>query len=335
MEKEMKICVLGTGSWGTALAQVLADNGNSVVMYGVDNGEINDINNGKNTKYFEGVSLPDTVSATGDIEAALDGAEMVLIAVPTRFVADVLESAKPYLSRGVRVVNVSKGFDPNTNNRMTDTVRRVLGNTLDTPVVSVIGPSHAEEVIRRELTSICAVSTDEDAARFVQETLSNSYLRLYVNTDEVGAEYSSAMKNVIAIASGILVGLGYGDNAKAALVTRGLAEMMRYACAKGARPETMTGLTGVGDLVVTCFSVHSRNYQAGYKIGLDNSVEEFYKNNTKTVEGIYSCKVVYEDLANYDFEMPIITELYKILFEGKKPSVALSDLMGRPLKIEQ
>ena len=259
----------------------------------------------------------------------------MLIAVPTRFVADVLECARPHLSREVRIVNVSKGFDPNTNNRMTDTVRRVLGDMLDTPVVSVIGPSHAEEVVNRELTSICAVSTDEEAAKFVQHTFSNSYLRLYVNTDEVGAEYSSAMKNVIAIASGILVGLGYGDNAKAALVTRGLAEMMRYAAAKGARPETLTGLTGVGDLVVTCFSIHSRNYQAGYKIGLDDSVEEFYKNNTKTVEGIYSCKVVYEDLENYDFEMPIITELYKILFEGKKPSVALADLMGRPLKVEE
>ena len=331
----MKICILGTGSWGTALAQVLADNGNTVVMYGVDSAEIEDINNGKNTKYFEDVSLPDAVSATGDIRAALEGAEMVLIAVPTRFVADVLECARPHLSREVRIVNVSKGFDPNTNNRMTDTVRRVLGDMLDTPVVSVIGPSHAEEVVNRELTSICAVSTDEEAAKFVQHTFSNSYLRLYVNTDEVGAEYSSAMKNVIAIASGILVGLGYGDNAKAALVTRGLAEMMRYAAAKGARPETLTGLTGVGDLVVTCFSIHSRNYQAGYKIGLDDSVEEFYKNNTKTVEGIYSCKVVYEDLENYDFEMPIITELYKILFEGKKPSVALADLMGRPLKVEE
>lgn len=331
----MKICVLGTGSWGTALAQVLADNGNMVVMYGVDNVEINDINNGKNTRFFDDIGLPDTISATGDLSAALKDAEMVLIAVPTKFVANVLESAKPYLSRGVRIVNASKGFDPNTNNRMTDTVRRVLGDILDTPVVSVIGPSHAEEVIRRELTSICAVSTDVDAAKFVQETFSNSYLRLYVNVDEIGSEYSSAMKNVIAIASGILVGLGYGDNAKAALVTRGLAEMMRYAAAKGARPETLVGLTGVGDLVVTCFSVHSRNYQAGYKIGVDDSVEDFYKNNTKTVEGIYSCKVVYEDLENYDFEMPIITELYKILFENKKPSEALSDLMGRPLKAEK
>ena len=330
----MNICVLGTGSWGTALAQVLADNGHAVSMYGVDRNEIDDINNHKNTKYFDAVTLPDAVRATDALEHALDGADMVIIAVPTKFVSSVLEKAKPHLNAHTRIVNASKGFDPNTNNRMTDTVRRILGDILKFPVVSVIGPSHAEEVILRRLTSVCAVSTDFQAAKFVQQIFSNNYLRLYINTDEIGAEYSCAMKNIIAIASGILVGLGYGDNAKAALVTRGLAEMSRYACAKGGRAETLTGLTGVGDLVVTCFSVHSRNYQAGYKIGRDDSVEDFFRNNSKTVEGIYSCKVVHEDLENYDFEMPITAQLYKILFEGKKPSAALAEIMERPLKKE-
>ena len=333
-EFSMKITVLGTGAWGTALAQVLADNGHNVVMYGVDVDEISDINSHKNTKYFDNVILPESISATNDIELALNGASLMLIAVPTKFVASVLEKTRPFIREDIIVVNASKGFDPNTNNRMTDTVRRVIGDIVKTPVVSVIGPSHAEEVILRRLTSVCAVSVDESAAKKVQELFSNRYIRLYVNTDEIGAEYGSAVKNVIALASGMLVGLGYGDNAKAALVTRGLAEMCRYAAVKGGRTDTLMGLTGVGDLVVTCFSIHSRNYQAGLKIGKADGTEEFFKENKKTVEGIYSCKVVHEDLISYDFEMPITSSLYKILYEGRKPSEVLSEIMGRPLKCE-
>ncbi len=330
----MKTTVLGTGAWGTALAQVLADNGNTVVMYGVDKSEIYDINNHKNSKYFDNVILPENISATDNMESALNDAKLMIIAVPTKFVAGVLEKARSCIDENIIVVNASKGFDPNTNNRMTDTVRRVISDKVKAPIVSVIGPSHAEEVIMRRLTSVCAVSVDENAAKSVQKLFSNHYMRLYVNTDEIGAEYGSAVKNVIALASGMLVGLGYGDNAKAALVTRGLAEMCRYAIVKGGKAETLAGLTGVGDLVVTCFSVHSRNYQAGFKIGRDNSVENFFKENTKTVEGIYSCKVVHEDLLSYDFEMPITSALYSILYEGKRPSDALLTIMGRPLKSE-
>ncbi len=330
----MKTTILGTGSWGTALAQILADNGNTVTMYGIDTAEINDINAHENRKYFENIRLPDAIVATDDIEAALKDSELVVIAVPTKFVAQVLTQALPYLGSETILVNASKGFDPNTNNRMTDTIRRVAGSRVASPIVSVIGPSHAEEVIQRRITSICAVSVDPGAAERVQRIFSNNYIRLYVNTDEIGAEYCAAIKNIIAIASGILVGKGYGDNAKAALVTRGLAEMMRYIKAKGGRPETLVGLTGVGDLVVTCFSIHSRNYSAGLEIGRADSVEDFFKHNTKTVEGIYSCKVIYEDLCNYDFEMPIITELYNVLYLGKRPSQALSDIINRPLKSE-
>lgn len=330
----MKIAILGTGSWGSAIAQVLADNSNEVIMYGIEKSEIDDINAGYNKKYFGDLVLAKGISATSDLSFALDGAKLLVIAVPTKFVSSVLESARPYIDKDMLVVNVSKGFDPNTNNRMSDTVRRVIGDIVTTPVVSVIGPSHAEEVILRRLTSLCAVSVDASAARRVQEIFSNNYIRLYVNTDEIGAEYGSAMKNVIALASGMLVGQGFGDNAKAALVTRGLAEMTRYTLAKGGDAKTLMGLTGVGDLVVTCFSEHSRNYQAGLYIGKENGTKEFFEKNQKTVEGIYSCKVVYEDLANYDFEMPITSELYKILYENKRPSDALGDIMSRPLKDE-
>lgn len=332
----MKTAILGTGSWGTALGQVLTDNGHAVMMYGVDDGEITDINiRHRNAKYFgDSVLLPDSLCATHDMAEAVCGADAVVLAVPTRFIDDVLKDLAPLIGKNTIIINASKGFDLKANRRISETIRDILGEQLKRPVVSIIGPSHAEEVILRQLTSICSVSLDADTARSVQEAFSNSYLRLYVNTDEVGSEYGVAIKNIIAIASGILVGQGYGDNAKAALVTRGLAEMIRYGCAKGGKPETYTGLTGVGDLVVTCFSIHSRNYQAGLEIGRLDSAAEFLAHNTKTVEGIYSCRAVYEDLKNYDFEMPIVSALYRVLYEGEKPSEAIRSLMGRPLKHE-
>ncbi len=332
----MKVAILGTGSWGTALGQVLVDNDHYVVMYGIDDSEIFDINyNRKNSRYFgDEVTLPVVLKATKNLGVAVSDADMVVICVPSRFVRGVLENVKVHIKDSAIVVNASKGFDYDTNSRMTDTIREVLGDCINNAVVSVIGPSHAEEVIARKLTSICAVSTDENAARLVQSAFSNSYMRLYVNTDEIGAEYGVALKNVIAIASGILVGRGYGDNAKAALVTRGLSEMIRYGCAKGGRLETYVGLAGLGDLVVTCFSAFSRNYQAGLEIGKMDSAKEFLAKNTKTVEGIYSCKAVYEDLKNYDFEMPIVSALYRVLYEGALASNEIKELMERPLKAE-
>ena len=333
----MKITVLGTGSWGTALALVLADNGNEVRMYGVDHSEIDDINrNHRNNRYFHGAPLPESIRAYADPREAAEGCELLLITVPTKFVTIALQAVKPYVTPGTLVVNASKGFDPATNNRMSQTVREELGECGIRPVVSIIGPSHAEEVVLRKLTAICAVSLDHDSAEQVQRIFSNNYLRLYVNSDEVGAEYGVAMKNVIALASGMMAGRGYGDNGRAALVTRGIAEMIRYGVSKGGRKETYIGLTGVGDLVVTCFSPHSRNYQAGYIIGQDNSAENFFRDNQKTVEGVNSCKVIYEDvMANCDFEMPIIGSVYDVLFRGKRPSDAIEELMNRPLVDEK
>lgn len=333
----MRATVLGTGSWATALSLVLADNGNEVRMFGVDETEINEINQKHtNNRYFHGVVIPESIRAFSDPEKAASGCELLLITVPTRFVADSLGSVKPYIGKNTLVVNASKGFDPATNNRMSETVRSVLSNCGILPVVSIIGPSHAEEVILRKLTAICAVSLDHECAKQVQRVFSNNYLRLYVNSDEIGAEYGVAMKNVIALASGMMSGRGYGDNGRAALVTRGIAEMIRYGVAKGGKRETYIGLTGVGDLVVTCFSEHSRNFQAGRIIGEDDSSENFFRDNKKTVEGVYSCKVIYEDYKNnYDFEMPIISGVYDVLFNGKKPSEAISELMNRPLVEEE
>ena len=331
----MKVTVYGTGSWGTALAQVLADNGHDVLMYGVDPFEINDINdNHRNSRYFEQLPISEKLRATDDIRLATEGAGAVIIAVPTKFIRSALQKGAPYIGENALIINAAKGFDWEKNCRITDTMREVLAERPHRTVASIIGPSHAEEVIQRMLTCVCAVSLDIDVANEVRALFSNNYMRLYSNTDEVGAEYGAAVKNVIAIASGILVGQGYGDNAKAALVDRGLLEMARYGTSKGGKPETYYGLTGLGDLVVTCFSIHSRNYRCGLAIGKANSAKEVLASNKNTVEGVNSCKVIYEDLANCDFEMPLVEALYRILYCDAVPSEEIKNLMLRPLKQE-
>ncbi|MDD8048271.1 MAG: NAD(P)-dependent glycerol-3-phosphate dehydrogenase [Thomasclavelia sp.] len=332
-----KIAVLGTGSWATALSRVLNDNGHQPLMYGVVQSQIDDINNNhQNSQFFEGVTFEKEIKATSSLEEAMDGADYLLITIPTQFVKDTLLKVKPLIKKKITVVNAAKGFDQGTNARMSDTIRSVLDDSLINPVVSVIGPSHAEEVVVRMLTAICAVSLDMETAKDVQKLFSNDYLRLYRLNDEVGAEYGVAIKNVIAVASGVLSGLGYGDNSKAALITRGLTEMVRYGVSKGGKLETYMGLTGVGDLIVTCSSVHSRNFQAGYEIGKTNDPKTFMKNNTKTVEGIRTCKVIYDDEKdNPDMNLPIIEAVYHVLYEGANPEQEIKKLMARELKPEE
>ncbi len=332
-----KIAVLGTGSWATALTQVLCDNGHDVMMYGIDQNEIDDINlRHCNYKYFKDVLLSDQIVATTSLEDAIEGADYILITIPTTFVRSTLEKVKPLLKHKVTIVNASKGFDNDNNMRMSDTIRDVLGDQIN-PVVSIIGPSHAEEVILRILTAICSVSTDEASAKKVQLLFSNAYFRLYTSTDELGAEFGVAYKNVIAVASGILSGLGYGDNSRAALITRGLHEMSRYGVEKGGNRETYFGLTGIGDLVVTCSSVHSRNFQAGYEIGRTNRASNFMIHNQKTCEGIRTCKVIHEDvkLHHPHIEVPIVDAVYSVLFENADPKATVNALMTRELKSEQ
>lgn len=331
-----KVAVLGTGSWATALSQVLDDNGHTVMLYGINEAEINDINcRHRNDKYFD-VTLSESLQATNDLALAVEGADYILITVPTQFVRDVLEQVKPLLKHKVTIINASKGFDNTYNMRMSETIRSVIDESLRDEVVSLIGPSHAEEVILRLLTVVSAVSLNLEKAKEVQHLFSNEYFRVYRLDDEVGAEYAAALKNVIAVASGCAAGLGYGDNTRAALITRGIAEIVRYGMEKGGRFETYFGLTGIGDLIVTCSSIHSRNFQAGEEIGKTQDAKAFMENNTKTVEGIRTCKVVHDDLVNYpDIEMPIIEAAYQVLFEGASPQDVITSLMLRDLKKEQ
>lgn len=330
----MKTAVIGTGSWGTALAQVLADNGQDVILYGIDPGEIQDINeNHRNSKFFPETELNPALKATGNLEDAAD-ADIVLLAVPSAVIAPVARQVADVLKKKAIWINVAKGFNPGTNERLSEVLRREIPADKLSSVVSLIGPSHAEEVVERQLTTIDAVSLNEKDAETVQKLFSNGYMRIYTGTDEIGSEFGAAVKNVMAIASGIIAGLGYKDNTRAALITRGLQEMIRFGSHFGGNPETFIGLTGVGDLIVTCSSWNSRNFQAGYQIGKENDVKHFLETNKKTTEGIRTAKIVHDLARQEGIDVPICEEVYQILYEGKEPRLCASDLMLRDLKKE-
>ena len=330
----MKISVLGSGSWGCALAQILVRNGHDVVVWGIDETEVNDINqNHQNSRYFKDVQLDERLKATTDM-SLIAGSEALLLAVPSMAIDSVMADAEKYCTEPFYVINVAKGFHPVTHERMSEVIKKAVSKDKLKDVVSLIGPSHAEEVVIGLLTCVNAVCENDASAKVIQETFSNDAFRVYRNTDVVGAEIGVALKNVMAIASGILTGLGQGDNARAALMTRGLAEIARYGVAMGGKAETYLGLDGVGDLIVTCTSYHSRNFSAGLEVGKADSAEEFLRNNTRTVEGVRCAKVVYEEAKKHGISMPITDQVYKVLFEGKKPSVAMSELMSRELKAE-
>ncbi len=332
----MKVTILGTGTWGTALAQLLCDNDNDVIMYGIDESEVEDIKyHHQNKKYFgPDILLPATLKATFNLEEALIDTEIIVLAVPTFAVRSMLKKIKPLIKNKPYIVSVAKGFDPETGERMSEVIRDELPLELRKEVVSIIGPGHAEEVILRLLTCVTSTCIDIKTAEKIQKVFSNDYFRVYTQTDEIGAEYGVALKNTIALASGMCEGIGLGDNARAALVTRGLAEMVRFGVHFGGNINTYLGLTGLGDLMVTCNSRHSRNFIAGEQIGKANSAYDFLKNNKKTVEGIRTAKVVYELAKSNNIEMPITEAVYKVLYENALPKETLSELMKRSLKSE-
>ena len=329
----MKVAVLGSGAWGTALAQTLVDNHVDTIIWGKDEKEVNDINlNHRNDKYFDTDINPE-LKATNDL-GCVTGADIILLAIPTIAIEPVLKDALPYIDRKVIIINVAKGFHPVTHERLSVVIKKTMPADKLEAVVSLIGPSHAEEVILRLLTSVNAVSDNEEAAKKVQKLFSNECFRVYTNSDVIGAEVGVALKNVMAIACGILTGIGQGDNARAAVMTRGLKEITRYGVAQGGKAETYLGLDGVGDLIVTCTSRHSRNFQAGYAIGKDDSAERFLKENTKTVEGIQVAKIVHDEAQKQGISMPITDAVYEVLYEGAKPTELIRKLMNRSLKEE-
>ena len=334
----MKITFLGSGAWASALAYNLCRREDrEVTLYGRMKEEVDDINiNHRNSRYFADVLLPNAIHATLDPKEALEDAEVVVLAVPSSQITNVIPLIEQYAQAKPMLVNVIKGFDPATGEGISQLIQKSLGGAKERirGVVSLVGPSFAYDVIHNDLTAVCAVSEKKEDARFIQELFSTSAFRVYVQSDVVGAEVGTGMKNIIAIASGMMEGLGYKDNTRAALITRGLAEITRYGVIKGANPQTFLGLTGVGDLTLTCSSHRSRNYTLGYEIGLEDKAEDVLARNQKTVEGVIACKTIHLEAKRAGISVPITDAIYEILYEGKQPSLAVFELMSRSLKEE-
>lgn len=322
----MKIAILGSGGWGLALACTCARLGHDVTVWSKFKDEIDTIlRTGELRAKLPGVIIPDTVKLTTDISCAGDK-DIVLVGIPVKFVREVCNQAKPYVSKNSIMVSSSKGLEDGSLKRMSEVIKEVFP---DNTVAVLTGPSHAEELGRGIPTAVVAASEDTEAAKLIQKTFSDNVLRLYVNSDVIGCEIGGAIKNVIALCCGVIEGLGLGDNTRAALMTRGLSEITRLGTAMGGRADTFSGLAGVGDLIVTCTSMHSRNFRAGILIGQGVSPQEAVL-RVGTVEG-YACASAALKLAKkYGVNMPITEEINRILFEGKSPKSAIGDLMGRP-----
>ncbi|GGO04435.1 NAD(P)H-dependent glycerol-3-phosphate dehydrogenase [Saccharibacillus kuerlensis] len=329
-----KVCVLVGGSWGTALAMVLADNGHDVRLWARSEEQVNEINKTReNSRFLPGVKLPDGIRATTSMEEAVKDAEAVIIVAPSKVMREVARMLKPFWREDMLCIHATKGLEIDTLKRMSTIIAEEL--ECDESKIGVIcGPSHAEEVARRRPTTIVVASSKEKEAELAQNLLMNAYFRVYTNRDVLGAELAGAFKNIIALGAGMSDGLEYGDNAKAALLTRGLAEITRVGTVMGANPLTFSGLAGVGDLVVTATSRHSRNWRAGYLLGQGKPLQEVLDSMGMVVEGIRTIEAAHMILQKYKVQMPIAEQLYHVLFEGLDPRTAVEALMGRGPKTE-
>ncbi|WP_017755594.1 NAD(P)H-dependent glycerol-3-phosphate dehydrogenase [Calidifontibacillus oryziterrae] len=325
-----KCAMIGAGSWGTALAMVLADNGHEVRLWGHRDDQINEINNDHtNKKYLPDIQLPDNIIGFTSLSSALDGMDTVILAVPTKAIREVVRKIIPLLDSKVIICHVSKGIEPDTLKRISEMITEEVPDHLLSDVVVLSGPSHAEEVSKRKPTTVTSSSVNIKAAEFIQDLFMNQNFRVYTNPDIIGVELGGALKNIIALGAGISDGLGYGDNAKAALMTRGLAEIARLGTKMGANPLTFAGLAGVGDLIVTCTSVHSRNWRAGNLLGKGKDLEEVLENMGMVVEGVRTTKAAFQLAQKEKVDMPITKAIYDILFNKRKPKDAAGALMGR------
>lgn len=329
----IKVAFLGGGSFATALSHLLSKKGYKTVIWARNIDVVKDINtNKKNTKYLPNVTLEGDISATTDMREALKDATYVIIAVSSHSIREVAKKASPYIKKDVRVINVAKGIEEGSYKLLTEVIEEELPNN---PVAVLSGPSHAEEVGDEIPTTVVASAKNMALAEEIQDLFMTSYFRVYTNDDLVGVEIGGAIKNIIAFAAGICDGIGYGDNAKAALMTRGMSEIIRAGEALGGNKETFFGLTGMGDLIVTCTSIHSRNRRAGILIGKGKSLEEATKEVGMVVEGVKACKVFYHLKEEKNISMPITNSLYEVLFHGKNPETAVMELMMRDRKREQ
>ena len=325
----MKAVVVGSGAWGTALAIRLCQNGHDVTMWTFEKELIPQMNETHRNPRLPGAVLPENLVISGDY-ACIEGCKLIVMASPSFPLRSVCRAAAPHIDADAVVVSVTKGLEAGTHLRMSQVVAQETGKE----VVVLTGPSHAEEVSINMPTGLLAASTNQALAEFVQDTFMADTLRVYTSPDPVGAELAAALKNVIALCAGITDGLGFGDNTKAMLMTRGLTETARLGVALGAKKETFTGLAGVGDLIVTCTSMHSRNRRAGILIGQGKNAQEAMKEVGAVVEGYYAAKSAYELGKQQGIDMPITEAAYKVLYEGADVKEAVKGLLTRQRKAE-
>ena len=327
----MRISIIGIGSWGTALGIHLLKNGHQVTIYGRLEDNIVQIKNERLHPFLPGIEIPEDLKITGDLKEACNN-EYLVLAVPSPYVRDVVK--KMYRSGFGKktIINVAKGYEIESGLRMSEVVAEVTKGEYDYCVLS--GPTHAEEVAKGLPAAIVAASDNIELARQVQQIFNSETLRVYTNEDTLGVELGGSFKNVVAIASGIVDGLEFGDNAKASLITRGLYEMKQLGRSLGANPETFNGLTGIGDLMVTCMSKHSRNRGFGEKIGRGMKSSDILEASEMVTEGVYAAKAFYLMSKRLNLDLPINEEVYKCIYEDKKPLDCFKDLMRREMKME-
>lgn len=330
----MKIAVIGAGGWGTVIAGVISTNNKEVALWARDKELAKTLTvTRENKKYLSGYLLPDSVSVANSLEDTLDNAELIAIAVPSYAARQILMQIKPYFKDATPVVSLTKGMEIKTTFRMSEVIKDVLG-TEDDFIAVLSGPNHAEEVSRKIPTAAVIASLNKELITWLQPVFMTNEFRVYANTDLIGVEIAGIVKNVIAIAAGISDGLGFGDNTKATLITRGLAEIARLGGVLGAQKTTFWGLAGVGDLIATCTSRHSRNRLFGQRIGSGEKVEDIRASMDMVAEGIYSAKAIDKLSGRLGVEMPICKEVYSVLYEGKSPLISVSDLMTRDATYE-
>jgi len=330
----MKVSVLGAGSWGTALAIILANNGHQVIMWEYNKQYVKNLKKHYENKVFlPGIKLPREIEITHSLKDAASDQHMIVIAIPTQFIRSVLKQMKKFSFKNTTFVSVSKGIEKET----LLTVDHIIAEELDISeeAIGVLsGPSHAEEVAKKIPTAVVAASSNIETATEIQSAFANSYFRVYSSTDIVGVELGGALKNVIAVGAGIIDGAKFGDNTKAAIMTRGIAEISRLGIELGAKPETFAGLSGMGDLIVTCMSKHSRNRHVGEQIGMGKKLPEVLKEMTMVAEGVETCRSVHQLAAKHHIDVPIANAVYNILFNEKDPIKVTNDLMSRGMKTE-
>ena len=331
-KSDVRIAVFGDGGWGTALALLLHGNGHAVTVWGHSPDHVESVvRTRENALYLPGVELPPEIRWTADNEAAAAGADVAILAVPSRFFRSVAATLAGHLSTSCMVVSVAKGLDPRTRQRMTEVAEQVLGHA---PIAALSGPSLAPEVARQAPTAVVVASRDDEQNRRLQGIFASKRFRVYTSADVVGVELGGALKNVIALAAGISDGLGFGDNTRAALITRGLAEITRLGIALGAEAETFAGLSGAGDLILTCGSRQSRNHAVGERLGRGEPIARVLAGMKQAAEGVWNCRVASDLARQAKVDAPITEQIRAVVHEGRDPRAALEALMARRARPE-